>query len=129
MISLFKIRVLGLLWCEGNDVEKAHEFYNMLQGSQPTIACSDKDFKPNLFTLFDMASDMTLELAPKYTKTPKKVTFTIDKEQYEDLSEIFLDEVFGNESKLEQWEWVEGVSERQNYLFDPKKIRKELGIN
>ena len=48
-----------------------------------------------------MASEMTLELAPKYTKTQKKVTFTIDKQQYEDLSEIFLDEVFGNESKLE----------------------------
>lgn len=88
-----------------------------------TIACTDKEFKPSLFTIFDMASEMTLDLAPKYTKTPKKVTYTIDKEQYEDLHEIFLDEVFGSESKLEKEEWIEGVAEKQSYIFNPKMIR------
>jgi hypothetical protein len=30
-LSVFKIRCLGLLWCEGKSAEKAFEFYDMLQ--------------------------------------------------------------------------------------------------
>ncbi len=30
-LSVFKIRCLGLLWCEGKSNEKAFEFYDMLQ--------------------------------------------------------------------------------------------------
>ena len=60
LFSVFKIRCWGLLWCEGGNEEKAHEFYCMLNGNLKSIACTDKDFEPNFFTLIDSASSVTL---------------------------------------------------------------------
>ena len=53
----------------------------------------------------------------------------MNKDFYDDMMETFLDEVFENEALLKQEEWIELVAEKQSYLFDPKKIRKEMGIN
>ena len=57
-----------------------------------------------------MASEMTLKLAPKYTKTTMKVKLTVNKVYYEEIMETFLDTVFENESKLTQEEWIEFVA-------------------
>lgn len=59
-----------------------------------------------------MASEMTLKLAPKYTKTTMKVKLTVNKVYYEEIMETFLDTVFENESKLTQEEWIEFVAEK-----------------
>ena len=57
LINVFKLRVLGILWCNGEALEKATELYDTMQDNdQDKIAASDKDFKPNLFLLFDFAT-------------------------------------------------------------------------
>jgi hypothetical protein len=58
------------------------------------IANSDREFKERLFTMFDMACEMTRVLAPKYTNTrPHNVCIRelTDKSIYEDLYEDLLD--------------------------------------
>ena len=57
--SSFNLRILGLLWCDGDSMEKAVELYdNMQDNNQPEIAASDKDFNPNLFVMLDFASEI-----------------------------------------------------------------------
>ena len=56
-ICTFLIRVIGILWCNGKAIEKAEELYNCMQDNGVLeIACNDRDFKPNLFKLLDMAT-------------------------------------------------------------------------
>ena len=117
-----------MLWCKGDDKQKSQELYEMLQGKQTTIACNDKDLKPKLFTILDVAGEMTLQLAPKYTKTPNKFTGVV-KSIYEELAEEFLDEVFINDTILDKETWVKAVSKKQSYLFHPKQIRSKLNIS
>ena len=66
-ISIFKLRNIGILWCDGDPIEKASElFENMQDGDSKGIACNDKDFKPNLFALLDFATKMVFEEEVKY---------------------------------------------------------------
>ena len=64
----WKLRVLGILWCEGSNKEKVFELYsNMQDNEQTTIAWSDKDFKPNFFAILDLASSIVFKCEQKYT--------------------------------------------------------------
>ena len=57
--SSFKLRALGLLWCEGSPEEKAIEFYDNCQDNhQADIAAEDKDFKPNFYCMLDFCTEM-----------------------------------------------------------------------
>ena len=59
MFDVFKLWTLGLLWCNGDDIKKAHDFFHIVQSnSMHDIACNDKDLKFNLFLLFHFATDM-----------------------------------------------------------------------
>ena len=119
-LSVFKLRCLGLLYCDGKAPEKAFEFYDMLQDdNQPSIAAGDKDFKPNFFTLLDMASEMVYRLEPKYMKTgepfsqvSKEEVDKVRDSKYDDLIEEFLDIVFDVESKLDRDDWQKLVCEK-----------------
>jgi hypothetical protein len=71
----------------------------MLQDdNQKSIACNDKDFKPNFKSLLDMASAMVFELEPKFMKTgeafsqvSKADIESVQEEKYDDMVEEFLD--------------------------------------
>lgn len=46
-ISMFQMKVFGLVWCRGTSLEKAGEMFEMVQdNSKAEISCKDKDFKP-----------------------------------------------------------------------------------
>lgn len=79
--------------------------------------------------MFDLACEMTFQLAPKYTKVSCHVEFKVDKSFYEELKNQFIDEVFQNEAKLSKDDWIEEVAEKQSYIFQPIKIRKKMGLN
>lgn len=55
-----KLKVLGLLWCDGDLTEKAKELYDIAQGNitDNEIACNDKDFK----SLFDILLNFSTEM-------------------------------------------------------------------
>ena len=56
-IETRKLKVLGVLWCEGKPSEKAEELYDLLQdNNQETIAASDKDTPIVFKLLMDIAT-------------------------------------------------------------------------
>ena len=116
-ISIFKLRNIGILWCEGDPIEKASElFENMQDSNAATIACNDKDFKPNLYALINFATQMVFEEEVKYMPSVEReyTDEAIEKiqDKYDDLADDFLDEVFDAESRLTRKEWEELVSKK-----------------
>ena len=114
VLSVFKLRNIGILWCEGDSKEKASElFENMQDNDAPTIACNDKDFKPNLYALFNFATEMVFINEPIYKKKLREISddaIETAKENYDDIAEEFLDTIFESESKLSRKDWEIGVS-------------------
>lgn len=43
VLNSFKLKVLGILWCDGNADEKIKEFWDLIQGEQETIAACDRE--------------------------------------------------------------------------------------
>ena len=57
-----KMRILGILWCKGENHEKVRELYYVIQDNgQEEVAASDHDFKPSMFRIFDLATIMPIE--------------------------------------------------------------------
>ena len=54
--------------------------------------------------------------------------FNIDDEKFDEIVEViqeqFLDEVFDVNSKIARNDFISSVSQKQNYLFNAKEIRK-----
>jgi len=94
------LRILGLLWCEGDAKEKVHELYDNLQdNNQKTIAANDKDFRPNFFGMLDMCTSIVFECEKLFSDdehiapcpySEDKIN-EIKEEKYEEMAEEFLD--------------------------------------
>ena len=130
-ISIFKLRNIGLLWCQGDPLEKACELYeNMQDPDKPKIAANDKDFIPNLSAILDFATTMVYEQEAMATGNPSAVNIDDWNEKkgdiYDKKAEEFLDSVFESDSRLDRKDWEKRVAEKMAYLFDPEKIRKEI---
>jgi len=55
--EIYKFRCYALLWCQGNDQQKAIEWYDIIQdNNQPSISATDKNFKMCIHHLFDIAA-------------------------------------------------------------------------
>mmetsp|Transcript_3745 Transcript_3745/g.6385 ORF Transcript_3745/g.6385 Transcript_3745/m.6385 type:complete len:146 (+) Transcript_3745:498-935(+) len=134
-LSAFKMILLGILWCEGSNIEKVNELYLAVQeDGNEKIACSDKDFVPVLSFMLKLSTELTFSLESKIREVPRmeEVTDSILSEvgdSYPDIFEDFLDQVFGYDSSLTDSTWKEMVVEKQSYIFSPKLIRKELFKN
>ena len=49
LLSVFRLNILGILWCMGDEIEKAQELYQtMAPGDKEGIGCSTKLFKKNI---------------------------------------------------------------------------------
>jgi hypothetical protein len=133
MISIFKLTILGILWCQGDYIEKGQELYlTMVPGHHEEIAAETKLFKDNIDLLFYFSTEMPLEYEPKLMKTKRRRYLTEKQkkkqpELVEELSEFFHDEVFGYEGHIRKGTWIHNVSTNQGYIFDPELIRNKLG--
>ena len=109
----------------------------MLQDNdQPSIAASDKDFKDNLFLMYDWAAVNIVKYEKSVTgndnvagSMSQNVLDRLKDEVYEELAETFLDEVFEYEAVLKREQWEKIVAKKMSYVFSPKQIREKLGIN
>lgn len=131
-IDIHKLKVLGLLHCEGSHKEKAFEFYDICQDNfQEKIACNDKDFAAAFPMIFDVASEIVFYWEPVYmaNNDPCKVDrydISSARGTYDDLREEFVDAVFDTESTLTRAQFEELVAARQPWIFQPAEIRKKL---
>ena len=133
--SVRKLKCVGLLWCDGSNKEKVVELYDMIQdNNQSRIAADDKDFRKNLFLIFDFASTFCFKFEMIYMNTNETARTPgqdeierVRSETYDELCEEFLDLIFEYDAVLGRDEWEKEVLAKQTYLFDPLSIRKKLG--
>lgn len=71
---------------------------------QESIAAEDKDFRVNLYRMFDIATVFISQHEQKYTNFdgPNLNEDQIEefKSKYDEIAETFLDDIFGYESTL-----------------------------
>lgn len=123
-LDSFKMRALGLLWCEGDATEKVIEFYDNCQdNNQPLISADDKDFKPNFYKMLDFATEICFDQETMITARPSAFSdeevLEAKRKKYDELLEDFLDTVFGHESKLRREQWSEKVAQETSWIFNP----------
>ena len=105
VLSVAKLRVIGLLWCHGTHAEKANELYEvMADRTDKHLAVNDKDYKPNFTHLFDFATFMVFKNDPQFEELDDMSG------QYDDKIEEFLDEVYDAENRLDRKEWEKHVA-------------------
>jgi hypothetical protein len=130
-LSVFKLKCLSILWCEGKPIEKSMELFNLLQGeAKKKIAANDIDILKSFTQLLDVATEMVFDLEPIYMGTERVIMMdtieTVKAEKYEDLLDSFLDDVFGLESTLSREEFEKEAAKKAAWIFDPNQIRKKL---
>ena len=128
------LRIFGLLHCGGQPKDKAVALYAVLQeggvDSHEFISAQDKDLNP----VFDKICAMCCwEMFTSGAQIGGIESIYSDddsnglKEQVEALREdVFLEEVFGVQSRLDNAEWLDAVSKKANWVFNPVQLRKKL---
>ena len=110
----------------------------MLQdNNQKIIAANDKDFKENLFKMFDWAALNIIKY--EWLINPKKQKWATEapdhnmqvvlrklNERYEELAEEFIEDIFEYEARLERSEWENLVASKQSFVLNPADIREKL---
>ena len=128
------LSIFALLHCAGKRSEKAHVFYTMLQEGgieqHKMISANDKDFKP-LFHKMCAYSSWQLFNALETLQIVEEVYASHEKllmqQQVEALrEEMFLEQVFGINARLEAEVFIKRVSESKNWCFSTVEIRKKL---
>lgn len=136
-ISRDTMILYAVLSSNGDANTKARVLYDVLQdNNQEFISANDKDFNGSYSKLVDLAtklvySHLTVVDASAEPKVAPSDFSQID-DKKEELSEAFLDDVFGAASKLTRKEWEAKVAKTQKYLFSIKdtrtKVEKALGL-
>ena len=96
---------------------------------QQKISSSDKDFKSAFENMVVLTSYMMLrvyreesgaEFLTQFYPEPKSLGFN---NLLDEFKEMFLDEVFGNDSNLTRGEFLLNVSTRTTWIFESEDIR------
>ena len=85
--------------------------YGILQEQDnDRIQSHDKDIEPNLYMLYDTATEMVFRYESKYMQSGKRLiteqVVQLQKPQYEEKKEEFLDTIFEHDSMLTKKEWI-----------------------
>ena len=128
VFDIFRLRVLGILWCAGDDEEKLNELYDLVQENVPSIAHNDREFA----FAFDVLLEMSVELAIKQesllddSERPELLSddaIEEKKDSYEELFEALIDDLFENESKIKKDEWMYSILQNHIYIIRPNEAR------
>lgn len=96
------------------------------------ISAETRLFKRNIQTLVLFSTDIALDHEAKSTKVKRSRDISAAAKKklpqtLEDWGEKFHDDVFDVNSIIRKGTWIHEVSEKQQFLLDPEKIRKKLG--
>lgn len=94
------------------------------------ISAQDKDLAPVFEKLCLLSSVHLIEFARDYSGVECPYSPSdLDKLRaaHETVREDkFLDEVYGNQSKLDNEPWLKGVVTKSNWIFDSKQLRQRV---
>ena len=133
-IDITYLKIFGLLHCVGSKQEKAVQLFGILQEGgvekHTHISASDKDLE-DVFRkfcafatndLFKLATDHSAVECPFSADDQKKIA-----DQITDFREnVFLEDIYGAESRLTTEAWLAKVVETANYVFSAEKLRVRL---
>ena len=67
-MSVFKLKILGVLWCCGEPIERAQELFDcMIVGDKNEIGAETKLFMKNIETLVHFSTDVALNYEAKFS--------------------------------------------------------------
>ena len=61
VFDIFRLRLLAILWCEGDDEEKLEELYDLVNDNVPNITHNDKAFIDAFYILLEMSVELTIK--------------------------------------------------------------------
>jgi len=99
-----KLRLLGILWCQGTAVEKSTELYDTICANKEFMVSTDKDFKPNINQLFSFATKAIYEEF-KDSEFPMDLLDHIE-DRFDEMCEEFLDNIFEYESRAKREDFI-----------------------
>ncbi|CDW91249.1 UNKNOWN [Stylonychia lemnae] len=130
-VSRDALILYGILLSSGDNKLKARVLYDVLQdNNQEFISANDKDFGETFNKIIDL---VTLNLY-SHVKLVDECQPRLEESEFEsklsedvrnELSEAFLDEVFGAASKLLRKDWEAKVKD-QKWLFSAKEARAKI---
>lgn len=122
---------MGVLNCGGTPREKAEVFYGILQdgglSAHTFISAADKDLEPAFQRMVLLVTVHLFEWAKEFTgyEGPFEDNYDALREVHEDLREDkFLDDIYGNDNKLDNDIWLKKITENAKYIFNAKDFRK-----
>ena len=136
-IDVTFLKCFALIHCSGKPIDKTNAFYEVLQEGgferHTQISAGDKDFAPVFDKMCSFVTKDVFDLA-KMTGSVENHVYTEDemsqiahKDVFEVIrEEVWLEEVFGAQSRLENDIWVDKVSKVANWIFDAATIRKKI---
>ena len=136
-IDAVYLKVFGLIHCSGKPIDKTNAFYEILQDGgydqHEQISAGDKDFPPVFQKICEFVTVDAMKLAVQ-TGCADSEIYSEDEQKKltaEDVievvrEEIWLEDVFGANSRLTSDVWADNVSKKANWIFDPKETRKKL---
>ena len=136
-IDVTYLKCFALIHCSGKPIDKTNAFYEVLQEGgferHTQISAGDKDFAPVFDKLCSFVSTDVFKLAlmtgsvSEHVYTQDEMDRIAHKDVFETVrEEVWLEEVFGAQSRLENDAWVDKVSKLANWIFDSAATRRKL---
>lgn len=139
-VDIDRLLLFGLLYCKGTHQVKCLAFYDILQDAlQDLISATDKEITFALIWLFEVSTHWVHSWAMEAAKadgTEGKIDSSkvnesfaeLDsyKELLDEMHENFLDDAFGNASRMPRSEFLEVLEKNCKYLFTPVDLRKKV---
>ena len=113
-LSVFDLKVLGIILCHGSDEEKLFELYSLIQQNSETISWVDKELKRALISIFKLSTEAMFEQETIFSGLPRPEELSpqhvkSQKENEEELIGEILDGLFDVESVLSKKDFVDKV--------------------
>ena len=128
-IDVVYLKCFALIHCSGKPIDKTNAFYEVLQDGgfekHTQISAGDKDFAPVFDKMCSLVTMDVFKLAlmtgsvSEHVYTEDEMSRIAHKDVFETIrEEVWLEEVFGAQSRLENDAWVDKVSKSANWIFD-----------
>ena len=133
-INADNLKMWALLHCQGSNDSKAVAFYEILQegglSAHEQISASDKDFAPAFERICKFVSEDVIKfsvdlMGAESLYSQDEIAKLVNPELIEILREdVWLDQVYGNTSRVHNEEWLKAVAKTASWIFKPAECRK-----
>ena len=131
------LKCFALMHCSGKPIDKTNAFYCILQDGgfekHTQISAGDKDFAPVFDKMCAFATTDIFDFALMAGSVDAHVYTEDEREKigHKDIfetirEEVWLEEVFGAQSRLESDAWVDKVKGTANWIFDATATRRKI---